>query len=286
VICPNYKLFNKGEICQKCKGGKYYHCFLGKCLKNSWGISFVAMAEAYIHKFLRSYEKVDCFLAPSRFMKDKCVEFGVPESKIKVLRNVLNMEEFRENKEFKEEEYFVYFGRISEEKGLKDLLQAIWKIKEKGRLGKNRLRIIGKGPQEDELARLIKKLHLEGEVSLEGFKKGEDLRNIIRKSKFTVLPSVWYDNSPMAVSEAQMLGKPVIVSDLGGTPEMVKDERTGFIFKARNVDDLADKISKMLQLSQKQRKDMGEVGRENIQEINNEDNYYNELVNIYKSFTS
>jgi glycosyltransferase involved in cell wall biosynthesis len=282
VICPNYKLFVNGEICEKCRGGKYYQCFLNKCLKNSRGVSFVAMLEAYIHKFFKSYQKVDYFLAPSEFMKNKCVEFGVPREKIKILRNALNIEEFDSPGDFQENNYFLYFGRISEEKGLENLLQAVSVLKEQNKLGDNKLKIAGKGPRQEELQKLTRKLDLEKEVEFVGFKQGEELKEIITKSKFTILPSVWYDNSPMAVSETQLLEKPVIVSDRGGTKEMIKNKETGLIFEAGNKTDLAEKIKEMINCSQVERREMGEKGRENILTINNEDGYYRKLIGIYQ----
>ncbi|MFO7806980.1 MAG: glycosyltransferase family 4 protein [Candidatus Moraniibacteriota bacterium] len=285
AICPNYKLFVNGEICEKCKGGKYYQCFLNKCLKNSRGVSLVAMLEAYVHKFIKSYQKVDYFLAPSEFMKNKCAEFGIPREKIKILRNALDVEEFDSPGNFEEENHFLYFGRISEEKGLEDLLQAVSVLKEQNKLRGNKLKIAGKGPREEYLKNLTRELRLEEEIEFVGFKQGEELKEVIRKSKFTILPSVWYDNSPMAVSETQLLEKPVIVSDRGGTKEMIKDKETGFVFKAEDIQDLSKKIEDMINLDKEDRKKMGEKGRENIKNLNSQEKYYKKLMSIYEDLS-
>ena len=87
IICPNYQLFSKNEICYKCQGGKYYNCLVRKCSKNSYAKSFLAMLEAYFNK--KNYDQIDLFIAPSQFMKDICVKFGIPESKIEVIYNFI-----------------------------------------------------------------------------------------------------------------------------------------------------------------------------------------------------
>lgn len=282
VICPNYKLFNKGQICEKCKGGKYYNCFFNKCLKDSWLISWIAMKEAYLHRFLKSYQKINYFLAPSQFMKKKCVEFGVSAEKIKILRNVVDIENFPTREQPTEKNYFLYYGRVSEEKGLVDLIKAVEKLKKENSLGENRLRIVGKGPEEVVLKKLVSELGLGEEIKFEGFRRGRELTSLIEKTKFVVLPSVWYDNSPLVISEAQLLHKPVVISDAGGSKEMIIDKKTGVVFKAGDIIDLASKIKKMLKLSKEARFKMGVEGRKNIAEINNKENYYKKLISIYK----
>ena len=283
AICPNYKLFIEGKLCERCRGGKYYNCFLHKCLKNSRSASFVGMLEAYVHKCKKSYEKIDLFLAPSIFMKNKCVEFGIPENKIKILRNAINMEEYENFPVQEEKDCILYFGRISEEKGIADLIKAIKKLFEENKLGNNKLLVVGNGPQKNELKKLTQELKIENKIEFTGPKYGEELKKIISQSKFVVVPSVWYDNSPLVVSEAQLLEKPVVISDLGGTPEMIIPEKSGYIFKAGDSEDLAEKIEKMLGLSQEERRQMGQIGRENIEKINDPEEYYKKLKSVYLS---
>jgi len=283
AICPNYKLFNKGEVCEKCKGGKYYHCFLGRCLKKSLAVSFIAMVEAYVHKLLGSYNKIDMFLAPSQFMKKKCTEFGIPVEKIKILRNTVDVESFPLNSAPKEKDFFLYYGRISEEKGLADLIIAVDLLKRKNKLQENKLVFAGRGPQENDLKKLTEILKLEKEVEFVGFKRGKELKNLISDSKFVVLPSVWYDNSPLVISESGLLGKPVIVSDAGGSKEMFSDGESGLVFGAGDVEDLALKIKEMIKTGKEKRFKMGEKGRKNIIDLNDPEKYYKKLLSIYKN---
>lgn len=289
LICPNYKLFNRGKVCQKCQGGKYYHCFFDRCLKNSFSVSFVAMLEAYVQRLLRSYDKIDLFLAPSVFMKKKCVQFGVAEKRIEILRNTLDPQVFLsfDLKDVQEKNYFLYYGRISLEKGLKDLILAVAKLKKINRLGENKLVLVGHGPEKEALEKLTKELRLEKEVEFWGFKpgmgldRGEELKEIVASSKFVILPSLWFDNSPLTISEAQLLKKPVLVSCRGGSGEMIVDQQTGWVFDPENQEALVAKLCLALELSPEARQKMGEEGRKNILKLNSEEKYYQRLLGIY-----
>jgi glycosyltransferase involved in cell wall biosynthesis len=285
IICPNYKLFNKGKICEKCRGGKYYNCAIDRCLRNSFLASLLIMTEAYLHRFLKSYGKIDLFFAPSNFIKNKCVEFGIPEEKIKVIRNPIAIENIEKEVDYnlREKNYFLYYGRLSEEKGIDILIQAVSKLEKENIFGENELYIAGKGPEEKNLKSLVKELNLENRVKFLGFKLGKELMDIIRQAKFVVVPSIWQDNSPMVVPEAQIAEKSVIVSDLGGTKESIIEGETGWIFEGGNVSDLSSKIKKMLNLSQDERTVMGQKGRENILKINDSEKIYQEILNSYES---
>jgi glycosyltransferase involved in cell wall biosynthesis len=129
---------------------------------------------------------------------------------------------------------------------------------------------------------VVAELNLKKEVLFEGFKSGLELKKIIKKAKLIVLPSVWYDNSPLVISEAQLLKKPVVISDKGGSKEMIIDKKTGLVFEGGKVDDLAEKLKEILKMSISERNKMGELGRENIIKINNDENYYQNLMKIYK----
>ncbi len=282
LICPNYKLFSQGKICEKCKGGKYYQCFLNKCSKNSYAASLTLMIEAYLHKILKTYEKVDLFIAPSHFMKEKCVEFGIPAKKISVLKNPFATEDFRINGEWQEKDYFLYYGRLSEEKGIGDLIRATKKLFDEKKLGENKLFILGKGPEKENLERLVTELKLQDKIYFLGFKTGEELKKTIGSAKFIVLPSVWFDNLPLIVLESQLLQRPLIISDLGGSKELMLTGETGFIFIGGDVEDLVDKMNHVLTLTPEERKAMGEKGRKNALAVNDEEKLYIKLLAIYQ----
>ena len=281
IICPNYKLFTEGKICERCRGGKYYNAVRHKCLKNSYAVSAVAMLEAYYHRWKKSYDLIDRFLAPSNFMIEKVSSFGFPREKMTLLRNVLNFFNFQPS--FAKENYFAYVGRISEEKGLNTLLEAVAILQKENNLFNHKLLIVGQGPEEENLKKLARQLKIEKLVKIKGFlpKNSPEWVKLFQKARFTVLPSIWYDNSPVAISESMAFGTPVIVSHLGGTPEMIEDGKSGLVFQAGQAEDLAEKIKTMLSDLSATGK-MGEKAVERVKEINNEEKYYQKLIQVYQ----
>lgn len=233
-ICPNYLLYVNEQVCERCKKHKYYHSLIHRCIKKSFIRSLNGMAEAYLHWFLKSYSKIDLYIAPSRFIEKKYGEFGVPQKKIKYLPHFLDLKEY--DLASKTGDYLVYFGRLAKEKGINLLLKALAKADPN-----IPLKIIGEGPEKENVKKSIKELKLKN-VELVGFKTGQELKKLITNSLAVVVPSLWYENAPFSVYESMALGKAVIGSDLGGIPELVEDQATGWLFKAGSVDDLASKI--------------------------------------------
>ena len=242
LICPNSKLYSQNKICEKCNGGKYYQCFLNKCMHNSRSKSFLGMLEAYLHQsILKTYQKIDLFLAPSQFMKDTCERFGVNEQKVKTIYNFIpeNFINFNNSNinEKNQDPYLLYFGRISEEKGIDVLLDALLLTN-----SKINLKIAGEGPDLEKLKTKIKNNNLSKRVEILGYKSGEELKNLILNSKAVVMPSLWHENMPFSLIETLTLKRPVIISRVGGMPELIKEGFNGLSFKPGNIPELAQKI--------------------------------------------
>ena len=240
LICPNYKLFSGREVCYKCRGGKYYNCSLNKCVKNSYTKSLLATLEAYYCRLIGVYKKIDLFIAPSRFMKDICVSFGIPDNKIKVLNNFENKAVSLSKREVSTEPYLLYYGRLAEEKGIEVLIKAMVLIDKE-----IKLKIIGAGPDFKKIKNLIEKLKLSEKIEMLGPKYGEELDNYIVNSQAVIVPSIWPENFPYVVLEAMSAGKPVIASAIGGLKEMIADGGNGFLFKPGDAKSLALAIDKL-----------------------------------------
>lgn len=277
LICPNYTLFSKGEICKMCKGGKYYNCVKRKCHNGSFFKSLLGSFEAYLNNKIKNYYKdVDLFIAPSTYMKNACVEFGVSEEKIKV---IVNFGRFNNSEEIEREngnEYLLYFGRLSGEKGLNTLIKAM-----KDENIKSELRLVGAGPEYKNLEKMIEDLDLENKVGLLGPKYGHELKIIIANAKAIVIPSVWPENMPLTMLEALSLGVPVIVSKVGGLREIIKDSYNGISFRAGDELALSEAIKKLDTLD---RELLSKNARESVNELN-VDNYYKKVFKIYKKCT-
>ncbi|HDQ22541.1 MAG TPA: glycosyltransferase family 1 protein [Candidatus Uhrbacteria bacterium] len=274
AICPNYRLFTQGQVCERCKVYRYYNCYKFRCLKNDKAMSFLAMLEMYLHKIiLKSYDKIDIFISPSRFLADKVKQWGIKPDKVKHLYNFIDLDNFQPISEHGDG--LVYFGRLSEEKGLLTLLEAM-----KG-LGKINLSLIGEGPQKEQILDYIEKNKLNN-VYLLGYKKGLELYDLIKKSRLVIMPSIWHENNPISVLEAFALAKPVIASDLGGLPELVENSKTGYLFKAGQADDLKNKIKSVYNDAEACLK-LGKNARRKAEKISSGQAHLAEILQIYKN---
>lgn len=237
LICPNYKLYHRNHICEKCKKYRYYNCLLNKCMKGSVFGSLVNTVEMYFHYFLKSYTFIDKIITPSQFLKDKFIEFGYPEVKIQHLYNFVDLEKYVPT--YKYEDYFLHFGRISEDKGIMTLLKA---MKNVSRL---KLYIVGDGPHKT-MAEAYVKLNNISNVSFFGYKTGEELLNIIANAKFITINSELYENNPMSVIESMALSKCIVGSRIGGIPELVQHQVNGMLYEPGNAKELSDSINYLI----------------------------------------
>lgn len=273
MVCASYSMLSNGTVCEACKNGKYYHCFLKGCVKDSRMKSLLNTLEMYLHhKILHIYDLVDIFISPSKFLKDKFNEMVV-KWKIVNLPYFVRVEEFEPEYNWQENS-IVYFGRLSKEKGLYILIEAIKDIKDVC------LKIIGEGPIEESL-KLKVKIEKLNNIDFLGYKNREDLKNEIRKSMFVVVPSEWYENFPFSTIEAFALGKPVIGSKIGGIPELIEDNVTGLTSESGNVEDLREKISYMLN-NQDKVIEMGKNARVFVKKELNAEKHYEKLMQIYQ----
>ncbi len=236
LVCPNYRLYNPttNKICEKCLDGNLFHPIIEKCHKNSQLASALIAIESYFHRFIRIYEKnIDIFHTPSRFMGDKLKCANIGNGKIRHLFYSLNLDNYQPHIEF--DDYIVYFGRLAIEKGVLTLLKAMQK------LSHVKLRVVGDGPERKTLEEYANLNNLSNVVFV-GNKDGDELKSIIQNSKFVIIPSEWYDNSPLVIYEAFAYGKPVIGARMGGIPELIDHKINGFHYEAGNDEELAEHI--------------------------------------------
>jgi len=239
IFCPNYRLFNWNTMqnCMKCLDGNYWHPFIEKCHKNSRMAGLLIGIEAYIHKWLKLYtHHIDLILTPSRFFSELFRTAGFTAVDIEHQFSTIRMEQYKPCYEY--DNYYIYFGRLEEAKGLNTLLLA------SKALPGVKLKIIGKGPYREPLEDFAKKEGLD-HVEFTGALYGDELKSTVSRSRFIVVPSECYENSPLVAYEAAAMGKPVIGSKIGGIPELVLHEKTGLLFEAGNSDDLAAKLKKL-----------------------------------------
>ncbi len=242
LICPNYKLYHEG-VCRKCYGGKYFNCVSSRCHKGSFVGSALVTMEAYVHKWLKSYELLDKIIAPSHYIEEELLAAGIKREKVICLPNFLTMKREIDLNQIQKEETLLYYGRLSPEKGLLVLLEALTQVKYP-----LQVKIIGKGPQREELEQFVAKHNLSN-VSFLGFMSGETLQREIASAKATVLPAIWNEPFGLTVIESLSFGTPVIGSRVGAIGENIVDGQGGALFKQGDSKELAAKIDWLFNLS-------------------------------------
>jgi glycosyltransferase involved in cell wall biosynthesis len=261
LICPNYRLFSRGRICQDCLDKKgYWSCVKNNCF-DSYPRSFLAYLEMTVHhKLFNLYEdNLDLLIAPSRFMRKLMLENGWPAEKVRILvnptRNIVDSESKRESAD--EESHFLYFGRLSPEKGIETLIAA-------AQAGSFDLRLAGSGKMEPNLKKKYGALVKNGRLNFLGQLSGQRLADEIARAAAIVIPSIWLENMPLALLESLAAGKIVIASRLGGLAEMIQDGENGFLFKAGDVDDLQTKMKIVLGLTEEQKVLIRDKARQSV----------------------
>ena len=272
LLCPSYSMLCSGQICNRCKGRNFYQASLNKCQEGPWLKSFLLSAEAYWHKWVKSYDGVDLFIAPSKFMAEIMTTSRIEESKVIVLHNGIDSSKYVRSDVDKE--FILYFGRVSKEKGVETLIRA---HKKSGT--KMPLKIVGTGPIKERLQRQ------HPNIEFLGYKSGDELYSIISAASFCVVPSQWYENCSMTVLESMAFGKPVIGSRTGGIPEQIDDGQSGFLFQMGSVEELAEKI-RILVGDKYLRSSMGKKARVILETKYSLSRHCDQLMRIYDALIS
>jgi len=234
LACVNGQFFRDGRICEDCLGRSPLRGVLHRCYRDSVAASSVVAAMLVAHRVIGTWtHRVDRFIAVSNFTRAKVVEAGLPAEKVDVKPNFLS--DIPTAAGAGDGDYFVYVGRLSEEKGIRTLLDA-WKALPSPRPG---LKLVGTGPMH-EFARGA--ATVTPELDLLGPREPAQVLEIVGKAQALIFPSEWYEGHPRVTIEALSVGTPIIASDVGAVTEIVEDGVTGLQFRAGDAIDLAGKI--------------------------------------------
>jgi glycosyltransferase involved in cell wall biosynthesis len=271
IACPAYSMLSQDGVCERCRNGRLFQVATNRCMKGNTMRSMLVMVESYLHRMLRSYVgNVDCFVVPSRFYQEKLREWGFDTEGFEYVPNFVDARAF--DPCFVPGSRFVYFGRLSREKGIVTLIRA---AAEAG-VGVD---VIGTGPLEAELHELVQELG--ADVRFHGFLSGRALSEAIAAARAVVVPSEWYENAPLTVLEACALGKPVIAADIGGLPELVVDGQTGWIFKSGSIEQLATCLRAVADMTDRRVGSAGAVAREYVVDEFSPDRYRETVTDLY-----
>lgn len=266
LLCPRYDCLRNGnDICELCFNGDKSSCKTYKCMKGSTLASLIGYKEATTWNRRRLEACTDVFICPSKFMAQKMIQGGFISKKLIPLCNFIDIDKCKKDT-YEKENYYCYIGRLSHEKGVKTLIKAAQKLPYK-------LVVIGGGPLSDEL----KNETTNANIEFVGYKQWDEIKEIVSKARFSVIPSEWYENNPLSVIEAQCLGTPVLGARIGGIPELIENGVTGMTFESRNVNDLTSKLEAMWQHTFNYK----EIALTSQKRYNSE-SYYQSILKIYQ----
>lgn len=240
-LCPDSAMLRQdGHVCSACAGRAFWHCAAGRCKKGSAAASVLAAIEGYVHRLRRASGMVDAWISPSAFLKKAFEECGLDGRKIRVVPNPY-MPSGRDEIVPMDEGYGLYVGSLAPIKGVSVVLEALKDVPG------HELHVVGGGSPEEEtqLRSQAESLGVSDRVRFLGKLHGEALWREQTGARYGVVPSLWYENYPYSVMEMLAIGKPVIGSEIGGIPELVRDGETGLLFPPGDVVALAERIRRL-----------------------------------------
>ena len=234
LMCPTGLFMRDGRPCEDClQNRNEWNCVKYNC-EHSWGKSIGYALRNYVARQTKAFaDCVDAFSCITDFQREKLIEAGFSESKIKVNPNFLDVNK-EERPSFNQGEYVAYCGRLSHEKGYDILIEAARK------LPSVEFRFAGAKREAETLPELPNIKYL-------GYISGADYQRFVSNARFIVMPSRCYEGFPMAILEAAAQGKPCIGPDHGSFSEIIGKGATaiGKLFEPGNIEDLAQKVREL-----------------------------------------
>lgn len=236
-ICSNALLFRpkQKDICERCLQGSKLNAVVNKCVQNSYVYSAMKAASLVIaEQIVQTKSKINAFVVPSAFTLKKMTSYGFDANKMHHIPTFFSGKNSTGSISYAN--FALFIGRIEAEKGLFTLINAFVNTD-------HHLKIIGFSTDgyEAELQQFLQgKNH---NIEFLGKKVFAEIVPFLQDCAFTIVPSECYDNFPNSLIESYAYQKAVIATNLGSLKEMVSDGKTGLLFKAKDANDLKDKVS-------------------------------------------
>ena len=270
LACPNGLLMSHGEVCHRCLGGREYWCILRNCEDSFFKSVGYALRTAAARLLRRYYDHVDHYLCLTRFQRDVLVKEGLPQDRVSVLTNPIEIQVPEQSVEM-ERDSVLFVGRVSREKGIAPLFDAARVCSDIPFVVAGNWQAM---PEASELA--------PDNVTLLGAVPSQKLGTLYEKARIFVLPSVWYEGFPTVLLEAMSYGLPIICSRIGGLPEIVEDGKTGLLYEPGNITELTERI-RMLWQNPALCRQLGDAGKRKLQEEYAADRLLDRLLVIYET---
>jgi glycosyltransferase involved in cell wall biosynthesis len=273
LLCPGWSLSRDGQVCEECVEHGLWRGVWHGCYRDSkWMTAAVALM-LQVHRRRGTWARsVDSYIALTNFAREKFIQGGLPAPAIQVKPN---FPEFDPGERAAPGRFALFIGRLDPEKGLKTLLSAWERLRDRIPLV-----IMGDGPLRQSLEAEVAAKD-RSNIAFTGWRERADVVAAIKAASFLVIPSTWYEGFPMTLVEAFACGTPVICSRLGGLQEIVEHHRTGLHFNPGDAGDLASTVaSAWAQPSLLSA--MGRAARKEFEAKYTAEKNYELLVNIYQ----
>jgi glycosyltransferase involved in cell wall biosynthesis len=232
--CPNGIMFTDGEVCHRCEGGLYAHAMMHRCFPTKRQTAAYASV-LWSHRFVMPVvRRISRFIAPSEFMHRRLLEWGLSADRVRLVRHFVRSRDTPEHGS-RPGSYGAFLGRLSGEKGVGTLLRAL------RRAGDPPFVIVGDGGLRRELEALARDLELVN-TTFAGWRPHDEVGEVLAAARYVAIPSVGEDVAPLAALEALAAGRPLLVSDRGGLPELVA-AGAGLLCRPADERDLSEKIA-------------------------------------------
>jgi glycosyltransferase involved in cell wall biosynthesis len=236
MLCANALLFRAGRPCEDCVGRQPWPGVLHRCYQDSATASVAAAATISFHRARRTWhDGVDRLLAPSTFVRDILVRAGLPAGRI-VVRPHSCADPGVRHVPPSASTVVLFVGRLTPEKGVRELLDAWASARPPGL----ELVLVGEGPLRADLER-----RQVPRTRLLGWRPSVEVRQLMLSSRALVFPSVWYEPFGMSIVEAMAAGLPVLASDRGAPPELVRDLGPRWTVTAGDTDAWAGALAQL-----------------------------------------
>ena len=231
TACPNggYFNYNKNEICHlkplSCK------CIKCNCDSRNYGFKLYRIVRQFVqNKIVKLNDKLEYAISISDFSEKILRPTLGKNTKVTRIYNPIDIDENAEKVDPSQNEYYLYVGRVSKEKGVDLFCQAISELGYKGI-------VVGDGDEKQKLETQFPN------IEFTGWKNKDEVKKYMRGARALIFPSRWYETAGLTVLEAQSLGIVSIVSDTSAAIEFISKEKSGIKFKCGNVEDLCKKIN-------------------------------------------
>ncbi|MEJ5915159.1 glycosyltransferase [Pseudokineococcus sp. 1T1Z-3] len=275
LVCPSYQMLAGGRPCQGCvRPGLAgpLQALRHRC-KGSLGASAVVAVESTLHRAGDAYGSLAALVAPSRFLADVLARAGVGDGRVHVVRNPVGLVPAERLVPAADRRGLVVAGRLSPEKGVDVAVRAM------AHLPGAHLVVAGDGPARADLEALAARV-APGRVRFTGRLPAPEVEALVTGAVAVAVPSRWYENAPLAVTEALVAGVPPVVSDLGGAPELVRDGVDGLVVPPEDPAALAAALRRLL-VDPAAAGRMGAAGRERVAREHDADAHVRRLEEIY-----